>query len=114
METKYFGEFRDVYSKASDDVYSKALTDMYSKAVSEMYSQFKQKEAHPMDMYIGRHADYSGEPREVVGYAEGPGGSRCLIIDGSEVGGWRGLGLYDVVFKKCERYCYVSMSDVID
>lgn len=30
--------------------------EKYSKAVSGMYSQFKQKEAHPMEKYIGRLA----------------------------------------------------------
>lgn len=34
--------------------------EKYSKAVSEMYSQFKQKEAHPMEKYIGKHVAYWG------------------------------------------------------
>lgn len=42
--------------------------EKYSKAVSEMYSQFKQKEAHPMEKYIGRLAKCNGEKSEVVGY----------------------------------------------
>lgn len=42
--------------------------EKYSKAVREMYSQFKQKEVHPMEKYIGRFANYGGEQLEVVGY----------------------------------------------
>lgn len=44
--------------------------EKYSKAVSEMYSQFKQKEAHPMEKYIGRLAYTRGGKSEVVGYKE--------------------------------------------
>lgn len=46
--------------------------EKYSKAVSEMYSQFKKKEAHPMEKYIGKHADYLGCEEEVVGYTTWP------------------------------------------
>ena len=42
--------------------------EKYSKAVSEMYSQFEKREAHPMEKYIGRLANYKGEQLEVVGY----------------------------------------------
>lgn len=41
--------------------------EKYSKAVSEMYSQFKQKEAHPMEKYVGRLVSIFGEKVEVVG-----------------------------------------------
>ena len=88
--------------------------EKYSKAVSEMYSQFKKKEAHPMEKYIGKHVVYLGEAREVVGYRDEFYGSYCLIVAGSDVGGWSNLGPYDVVFKKCERYWYVGSFDVID
>lgn len=90
--------------------------EKYSKAVSEMYSQFK-KEAHPLEKYVGQLVSFSGEKVEVVGYnhtklADEP----LLIIDASQVGGWvrSALGPSDVVFKKCERYWYVSVDDLID
>ena len=89
--------------------------EKYSKAVSEMYSQFKQKEAHPMEKYIGRLAYFYGGKSEVVGYscnelADGP----LLIVDGSKNGGWSALESFDVVFKECESYWYVSINDLID
>lgn len=37
--------------------------EKYSKAVSEMYSQFKKREAHPMEEYIGRLVNYYGEKK---------------------------------------------------
>lgn len=88
--------------------------EKYSKAVSEMYSQFKQKEAHPMEKYIGKHADYLGCEGEVVGYTTWPDGSCSLIVNYSRKEGWTELGPYDVILKKCERYWYVSISDLID
>ena len=88
--------------------------EKYSKAVSEMYSQFKKKEAHPMEKYIGKHVVYWGKAREIVGYTKWPIGSYSLIIDSSQGGGWTELGLYDVVFKECESYWYASINDLID
>ena len=88
--------------------------EKYSKAVSEMYSQFKQKEAHPLDKYIGKRVVYLGGTREVVGYALQPGGRFKLIVDGPKVGGRSKLGPFDVVFKECESYLYVSSFYVID
>ena len=79
-----------------------------------MYSQFKQKEAHPMEKYIGKRVVYLGGTREVVGYALQPGGQFKLIVAGTKVGGWSKLGPYDVVFKECERYWYVNISELID
>lgn len=35
--------------------------EKYSKAVSEMYSQFKQREADPMEKYVGRFVSFVGE-----------------------------------------------------
>lgn len=89
--------------------------EKYSKAVSEMYSQFKKKEAHPMEKYIGRLAYFFGGESEVVGYscnelADTP----LLIVDASQNGGWSALESFDVVFKECERYWYVSINDLID
>lgn len=89
--------------------------EKYSKAVSEMYSQFKQKEAHPMEKYVGRFVRLSGEKVEVVGYRDNES-NFPLIVDASKTEGWycEFLDLHDVVFKKCERYWYVSVDDLID
>ena len=84
--------------------------EKYSKAVSEMYSQFKQKEAHPMEKYIGKHVVYWGRAREIVGYTTGPDGTYWLIIDASEIRGWANPGPDDVVHKKCKMYLYLSIS----
>lgn len=89
--------------------------EKYSKAVSEMYAQFKKKEAHPMEKYIGRLARCTwDEISEVVGYAVMPDGSFSLIVDCSSDGGWTDLRPDDVVFKECKSYWYVSVSDLID
>lgn len=108
--------------------------EKYLKAVSEMYSQFKQREAHPMEKYIGRLAKCNGEKSEVVGYRDDGyshsiiidasklggyrdgGHSYSLIIDASKLGGWRCelLDPQDVVFKNCESYYYVDINDLID
>ena len=105
------------------------------KAVSEMYSQFKQKEAHPMEKYIGRLAKLGCDDLELMGYGcvelsavgcsyvelEVVGysynelaGEPLLIVDASQNGGWSALESFDVVFKECERYWYVSVDDLID
>lgn len=60
--------------------------EKYSKAVSEMYSQFKQKEAHPMEKYIGRLAKSDGTVLEVVGYRDNEY-DLPLIVDASKIGG---------------------------
>ena len=89
--------------------------EKYSKAVSEMYSQFKQKEVHPMEKYIGRLARCSwGGISDVVGYATTPGGLISLIVDCPSSRGWVDLDSYDVVFKECKSYWYVRISDLID
>ena len=87
--------------------------EKYSKAVSEMYSQFKQREAHPMEKYIGKHVVYWGETREVVGYTTGLDGSYLLIADAGDWG-WLALEPHDVIFKKCKYYRYSISSEVID
>lgn len=88
--------------------------EKYSKAVSEMYSQFK-KEAHPLEKYIGRSVIHRGKRLTVVGYSCTDSADRLpLIVDASQTGGWGLLGIYDVVFKKCESYWYVSINDLID
>lgn len=88
--------------------------EKYSKAVSEMYSQFKQREAHPLEKYVGRLAKCRGGIVEVVGYSVLDLEASCLIADATPFGGWRGLDADDVVFKRCEAYCYVSINDLID
>ena len=40
--------------------------EKYLSAVREMYSQFKKKEAHPIEKYIGRLTNKEGEQLEVV------------------------------------------------
>ena len=87
--------------------------EKYSKAVSEMYSQFKKKEAHPMEKYIGRHVVYEGCEKEVVGYTTWPDGPCYLIIDAPQEKGWAELGPYDAVFKECEKYWYADINDLI-
>lgn len=84
--------------------------EKYSKAVSEMYSQFKQREAHPLEKYVGRLAIVNGEELEVVGYRDDVGSAWALIVDGTKIGGRirELLDPQDVVFKNCERYFYVD------
>lgn len=67
-----------------------------------------------MEKYVGKHAVCMGREEEVVGYAKWANGLYSLIIDSSQGKGWTKSGLYDVVFKKCERYWYVSINDLID
>ena len=86
----------------------------YSKAVSEMYSQFKKKEAHPMEKYIGRSVIYRGKRLEVVGYSTDPFWRDFLITDASLFGGWCDIAEDDVVFKRCEAYGYVNIINLVD
>lgn len=89
--------------------------EKYSKAVSEMYSQFKRREAHPMEKYIGRSVIHRGKRLAVVGYNCTEFAGKCpLIVDASQIGGWSELEPFDVVFKNCESYWYVSINDLID
>lgn len=90
--------------------------EKYSKAVREMYSQFKQRKAHPLEKYIGRSAMCYGEKLEVVGYCTDNGGSAMLIAGASKMKAcyWDYLDGEDVVFKRCEAYCYVSVTDLIN
>lgn len=89
--------------------------EKYSKAVSEMYSQFEKREVHPLEKYIGRLVSLSGEKVEVVGYRDNEY-TFPLIVDASKIEGWYGefLDPQDVVVKKCERYWYASINDLID
>lgn len=88
--------------------------EKYSKAVGEMYSQFKQRDSHPMEKYIGRLANCCGEKLEVVGYSVRSDGFYRLIVDCSQSGGWTDLEPDDVIVKDCESYWYASINDLID
>lgn len=88
--------------------------EKYSKAVSEMYSQFKKKEAHPLEKYIGRLANLCGRKTEVVGYCTDISSAPRLIVDASKCGGWTRVEPQDVIFKKCDGYMYVSTNNLID
>lgn len=89
--------------------------EKYSKAVREMYSQFKKREDHPLKKYIGRLANCYGEKLEVVGYSSNElADEPLLIVEASQNDGWSGLEHFDVVFKKCESYWYVSIDDLMD
>lgn len=90
--------------------------EKYSKAVREMYSQFKKKEAHPMEKYVGQLVSFSGKKVEVVGYGHNKSVDEpLLIIDASQARGWDRsvLGPFDVVFKECEKYWYVDINGLI-
>ena len=91
--------------------------EKYSKAVSGMYSQSKKREAHPLEKYIGRLANYDGEQLEVVGYSHNDlADEPLLIVDASQTDGWPASELkpFDVVFKKCEKYYYVYTDNLIN
>lgn len=88
--------------------------EKYSKAVSEMYSQFRKKEAHPLERYIGRFVSYCGRRLEVVGYSyNNLTREPQLIMDASRIGGWSALPS-GVIFKECEYYWYANINDLID
>lgn len=89
--------------------------EKYLSAVSEMYSQFKQRETHPLEKYVGRLAKCCGTELEVVGYQCDADNAWSLIADGTKIGGWSRKLLVprDVVFKNCERYFYVGIDDLI-
>ena len=78
-----------------------------------MYSQFKQRETHQMEKYIGKLARHRGKELEVVGYSVGTLGDFYLIVDASLFGGWHKLDAYDVIFKECKSYWYVGVSNLI-
>ena len=77
--------------------------------------KFKERRAHPAEKYIGRVAYFFGEKLEVVGYRNDTGIVRVLIADSTKMKGWgwKLLDARDVVSKKCESYCYVSVNDLI-
>ena len=89
--------------------------EKYSKAVREMYSQFKKKEVHPAEKYIGRWVNYRGKKAVVIGYNYTELDDKpLLIIAASQTDGWSTLEPFDVVFKECKYYWYVSIYDLID
>lgn len=99
--------------------------------------KFKQREAHPMEKYIGRLAKLGDDELklmrcgcdelsaagcscnefEVVGYSRRDlDDEGFLIVDASQSGGWleQELEPFDFVFKKCKYYFYVNIIDLID
>jgi hypothetical protein len=68
-----------------------------------------------MEKYIGRLAYFCGGKPEVAGYRD-DGRNFTLIVDASKLEGWHweSLDPQDVVFKKCEKYRYVSVDDLTD
>ena len=76
--------------------------------------KFEKRKAYPMEKYIGRLVKYRGVVLEVVGYSTDPIWRGLLIADASLFGGWCDPDEDDVVFKRCEAYCYVSINDLID
>lgn len=78
-----------------------------------------------MEKYIGRLAMCHGKKVEVVGYGKkvevvgyraDNDSAALLIVDASKIMAWSWdyLGAEDVVFKRCEAYCYASVNDLID
>lgn len=88
--------------------------EKYLSAVSEMYSQFKKKEEHPMERYIGRHVRCNGKILEVVGYRCDTDNLGMLIVEASQSEGWTTLGFYDTIIKRCEGYRYAGINGLID
>lgn len=72
------------------------------------------RKVRQLEKYIGQLAMCRGEKVEVVGYCTETGSPARLIVDFSEGGGWSHLEPHDVIFKECESYLYVSISDLID
>ena len=78
--------------------------------------KFEKREAHPMEKYIGRTVRCYGERLEVVGYMCDNDGIAMLIAGASKMKAcyWDYLDAEDVIFKRCEAYCYVSVTNLID
>ena len=77
--------------------------------------KFEKREAHPMEKYIGRLANFYGEELEVVGYSHNElADVPVLIVEASPFGGWSEPEPSDVIFKECESYWYASIDDLID
>ena len=97
----------------------------------------REREAHPMEKYIGRLAKLGDDELKLMGYgcdelsAVGCScnefevvGYSCkdledegfLIVDASQSGGWLALELEpsDFVFKECMYYWYVNIADLIE
>lgn len=76
--------------------------------------KFEKREAHPMEKYIGRLANFYGKKLEVVGYSHNElADVPVLIVEASPFGGWSELDPSDVIFKECESYWYASIDDLI-
>lgn len=89
--------------------------EMYSSAGIEVYLQFKKREAHPMEKYIGRLVNFYGKELEVVGYTRNElTGEPLLIVGALPFEGWSALEPSDVILKECESYWYASIKDLIE
>ena len=68
-----------------------------------------------MAKYIGRLVNFYGKRLEVVGYTRNElTGEPLLIVEALPFEGWSALEPFDVIFKECEYYWYVSVDDLID
>ena len=63
--------------------------------------KFKTKEVHPMEKYTGEFIEFNGKAEPI------------LIVDYSEIEGWKELEPCDAIFKECERYGYANIKDLI-
>ena len=79
-----------------------------------IHSLNREREAHPMEKYIGRLVKYRGVVLEVVGYFADPIWRGLLIVDAPQGEGWTDLEPDDVVFKRCEAYIYANIINLID
>lgn len=78
--------------------------------------KFEKREARPMEKYVGRLAMCYGEEVEVVGYCADNDSTALLIVDASKIKAWSWdyLDAEDVVFKKCDAYCYASVNELMN
>lgn len=74
--------------------------------------EFKKREAHPLEKYVGQLVSFSGEKVEVVGYYADMSSIAKVIVDASQIGGWTVLERNDVIFKECGIYWYISIDDL--
>lgn len=87
----------------------------HSKAAGERHSQLKEREPHPLEKYVGRHAAARGSVLEVAGYGHSIlDGEPMLTVDASQIGGWPEPEPFDVVFKECRYYRYADIDVLID
>lgn len=108
-----FRECKSYLYVSIDHLRDSKLRKSIQKQLARRTHSLKKREAHPMEKYMGRSAIFRGKRLDVIGY-------RCtdsedeplLIADASQIGGWTALGPFDVVFKECEKYWYVGISNL--